>query len=136
MHPPARMSGRKKISRPKNGRILPLFGGLKNDEKKKPVSFRGGWTALSPPPWRIGGPLVVPHLVYPLGVSGCHCPSLWRGCGRQGGFILQHSQNNLEYIPDILKNKKKTHTHSFDHTTWYFSANINPIIFLCGHLHI
>ena len=29
------MNGRKKISRPKNGRILPLFGGLKSDENKQ-----------------------------------------------------------------------------------------------------
>ena len=29
------MKGRKKNGRPKNGRILPLFGGLKSDEKKK-----------------------------------------------------------------------------------------------------
>ena len=35
MHPPACMNGRKKISRPKNGRILPLFGGLKSDENKQ-----------------------------------------------------------------------------------------------------
>ena len=35
MHPPACMNGRKKISRPKIGRILPLFGGLKRGEKKK-----------------------------------------------------------------------------------------------------
>ena len=34
MHPPACMNGRKKISRPKNGRILPLCGGLKSDEKQ------------------------------------------------------------------------------------------------------
>ena len=33
-HPPACMNGRKKFSRPKNGRILPLFGRLKSDENK------------------------------------------------------------------------------------------------------
>ena len=35
MHPAACMNGRKKNSRPKNGRILSLFGGLESDENKK-----------------------------------------------------------------------------------------------------
>ena len=39
-HPPACMNGRKKFSRPKNGRILPLFGRLKSDEKKKQKTKR------------------------------------------------------------------------------------------------
>ena len=39
MHPPACMNGRKELSRPKNGRILPLFGGLKSESSSPPLGL-------------------------------------------------------------------------------------------------
>ena len=73
MHPPACMNGRKKISRPKNGRILPLFGGLKSDGKKKQNKQtnlnrprRHWWAPLgSPTPsWRPPDHILPPSLTF------------------------------------------------------------------------
>ena len=68
MHPPACMNGRKKNSRPKNGRILPPFGGLKSDEKKWNLNRprRHWWAPLGypTPSWRPPDHILPPSLTF------------------------------------------------------------------------